>query len=237
MDTRLLSATARDTWRVLTFRASREELIALDSRHLVFGFVCTWLVGMGRHWDAPKAHLAQRLGIGSLVYVVVLALALYVVMLPLSPRDWSYRRLLTFITLVSPPAALYAIPVERFFPNEVARSMNAWFLGVVALWRVSLLFFFLARLARFRWYEIVIAGLLPLTAIVTALFLLNLEHVTFDLMGGIRDSSSNDRAYAILFILTLLSSQLFLPLLIAYVVLAIVKRMRRRNAEHGEQGP
>ncbi len=215
-----------DAWRVLTFRASREELCALGTRHLAFGLVFTWLVGMGRYWDDPKAHLAQKLGVGSVVYVLVLSLVLYLVMWPLSPRDWSYKRLLTFITLVSPPAALYAIPVERFFAPEVARSMNAWFLGIVALWRVSLLFHFLARLARFRWYEIAIAGLLPLTGIVTALFLLNLEHVTFNLMGGIRDPSANDRAYEILFLLTLLSSLLVTPLLIAYLVLAVVKRLR-----------
>ena len=225
----MVKAVAADAWRVLTFRASREQLLALDTRHLLFGFVCTWLVGMGRYWDDPRAHLAQRLGVGSLVYVVLLALGLYLVMLPLSPSDWSFKRLLTFITLVSPPAALYAIPVERFFSNELARSMNAWFLATVALWRVTLLFHYLARLARFRWYEILIAGLLPLTAIVTALFLLNLEHVTFDLMGGIRDSSGNDRAYAILFWLTLLSTQLFLPLFIAYLALAIVKRIKRRS--------
>jgi hypothetical protein len=38
---------ARTPPRPLSFRGSREELLALDRRHLILGLVCTWLVGMG----------------------------------------------------------------------------------------------------------------------------------------------------------------------------------------------
>ena len=41
--------------RLLTFRSSEEELHRLNYRHLGFGLICTWLVGMGRWWEDPKA--------------------------------------------------------------------------------------------------------------------------------------------------------------------------------------
>ncbi|MBK6848494.1 MAG: hypothetical protein IPG96_13525 [Proteobacteria bacterium] len=98
---------------------------------------------------------------------------------PLCPADRSYRRLLAFITLVAPPAALYAIPVERFVSLGAARSINGWFLAVVAAWRVGLLFFTWAG-RRLSPLKVAVAGLLPLTAITTTLFALNLGHVTMD---------------------------------------------------------
>src|SRR5262245_31187910 len=108
----------RTTLRLLTFRATRQELLELDNRHLVFGLVCTLFVGMGRYWDNPKAELVQRLGVGSIVYVFALGALLWVFLSPLRLSDFSYKRLVTFLTLVSPPAALYAIPVERFPPTR-----------------------------------------------------------------------------------------------------------------------
>jgi hypothetical protein len=217
----------RTTWRLLTFRATRDELLAVDSRHLAFGLISTWLVGMGRYWDDPRANALQHLGVGSVVYVFALSLLLYLVTWPLAPRDWSYRRLLTFVTLLAPPAALYAIPVERFVGAAAARDLNMWFLVVVALWRVSLLFFYLGRVAQLRTGAAAVAGLLPLTAIVTVLFALNLHHVTFDLMGGIRNPSPHDGAYGVLFVLTMVSYLGVIPLLLAYAVLVVAAQRLR----------
>ena len=55
--------------------------------------------------------------------------------------------------------------------------------------------------------EVLIVTLLPLTAIVTILTILNLEHVVYSLMAGIReqDASSADTAYSIVMALTLYS--------------------------------
>lgn len=41
--------------RVLTFRASAEELHAEGRRHLAPGVAATWIVGIGRAWDDPTA--------------------------------------------------------------------------------------------------------------------------------------------------------------------------------------
>ncbi|XXF78473.1 hypothetical protein P2318_01575 [Myxococcaceae bacterium GXIMD 01537] len=217
--------------RVLTFRIRREELLAMDGRHLAFGLVWTWLVGMGRYWDDPGAKLLQHLGLGSVLYVLALSAFLWLLMWPLCPEDWSFRRLLTFVSLVSPPAALYAIPVERFLSLDVAREMNFWFLAVVATWRVGLLGFYLTRLARLRWYTCIVATLLPLTVIVTALTALNLERAVFDIMSGMRsEGTANDAAYAFLFVLTMLSMMSVGPLLLLYGVFVAAAHGRKRRA-------
>src|SRR5262245_8637083 len=111
--------------RLIFFRASQRELIELNHRHLTIGLVCTWLVGMGRYWDNPRVGLLQHLGVGSVVYVFVLSLFLWLIIWPLRPRHWSWFRMLAFVTLVSPPAVLYAIPVQMVFSLETANGINA----------------------------------------------------------------------------------------------------------------
>jgi hypothetical protein len=185
------------TIRLLTFRATRGELVNFTCRHLAFGLLCTWIVGIGRYWDNPRVGLLQHLGIGSVVYVFALSLFLWLIAWPLRPKDWSYFRVLVFVSLVSPPAVLYALPVEKFFSLETANSLNVWFLAIVAIWRVGLLLFFLRRLGGLSWFSIPIATLLPLTLIVVSLTVLNLEKAVFDFMGGVRQGTASDEAYAI----------------------------------------
>lgn len=219
------AATSHHSWisvisttaRLLTFRASREELINLNSRHLMFGLLCTWIVGIGRYWDNPRVGFLQHLGVGSVIYIFGLALLLWLIIWPLRPEHWTYLRVLTFVSLVSPPAILYAIPVQYFASIETANSINSAFLGVVAIWRVALLVFFLRRLGKLDMVSITLATLLPLVLIVVTLTILNLERVVFNLMGGLTEPSPNDNAYAVLVGLTYLSIVLFIPVLVCYV--------------------
>lgn len=216
--------------RLLTFRASREELVTLGSSHLAFGLIATWIVGMGRWWDDPEALLFQHLGLGSVAYVFVLAFVLWALVKPLGPQDWTYRGVLTFVALTSPPALLYAIPVERFLDLDTARQVNVWFLAFVATWRLGLLVFYLRRLARLPWLSLIVASLLPLTIIVTALTALNLERAVFDVMSGLRDDgTSGDQAYGVLIGLTFLSTLLVAPLLLAYVLIWFGRRRATRH--------
>ena len=224
-----LKGVAADAVRLLTFRSTREELARFGRRHLAFGIFCAWLVGMGRYWDDPRANLAQHLGVGSVVYVFALSLAVWLVVLPLRPARWSYLNVCAFVALVSPPAILYAIPVERLFTLETAASLNVWFLATVAAWRVALLVFYLGRQAALGWLEVAVAGLLPLAAIVVTLTFLNLERVAFDLMAGVRGTTANDRAYAVLVSLTVLSFLLIVPLSLVYAVLVAAARRRERG--------
>jgi hypothetical protein len=157
----------------------------------------------------------------------VLALLLCLIVAPLDPENWSYKQVLTLVSLTSPPAILYAIPVERFTELSVARELNVWFLAIVALWRLALLLYFLKRLAGLSLFASSIAALLPVMAIVTVLTFLNLERSAFDVMGGLRDSgTANDSAYGILFGLTFVSVLLFLPVLGCYFVLIYTRKRR-----------
>ena len=187
---------------------------------------------MGRYWDDPKAKLVQHLGLGSVIYIFILSMFVWVVIWPLRPKEWSYSKVLTFVSLTSLPAILYAIPVERFLSLQIARSVNAWFLAVVASWRVGLLIVFLKRYAQLGGFQIIVSTLLPLTLIVTTLTILNLERAVFDIMGGLREGggTANDQAYAVLFTLTYFSVMLFVPLLLIYVGLILNGFVERRAA-------
>ena len=207
-----------DAVRVLTFRRPSVAIGQQWQAFLAFGLAFTWLAGVGRYWDNPRAALWQHLGLGSLTYVFCLALVLWVLLLPLRPKSWSYKNVLVFVALTSPPAVLYAIPVERFMSLDAAQSANAWFLAVVATWRVALLVWFLRRLGGLSGLTIVVATLLPLTLIVVVLSSLNLEHVVFDLMAGIRPEqrSANDVSYGIVTVLAIFSVFAAPFLLLAY---------------------
>lgn len=149
----------------------------------------------------------QHAGLGSLAYVFSLSLVLWLLLWPLRPRRWSYRNVLVFLTLTSPPALLYAIPVERFMSLPAAQSINAWFLAVVAIWRVALLVVFLRRIGGLSGAAIAVASLLPLVVIVVALTALNLEHVVFNIMAGIapEQRSPNDLSYTVVMTIALFS--------------------------------
>ena len=165
------------------------------------------MCGIGRYWDNPKAELWQHLGLGSVIYIFILALILWLVVLPLKPLNWSYKNVLLFVALTAPPAILYAIPVEQFMSLESAQQANMWFLAVVAIWRVALLLKYLNSVAGLSGLRVLVATLLPLTLIVSLLTALNLEHVIFKLMAGLEDheKSGNDAAYGIIILITFFS--------------------------------
>ena len=198
----------------------------------VFVFLITWVVGIGRYWDHPSAETWQYLGLGSVSYIVVLSFLIYVVIWPLRPKTWEFRRVLIFVGLTSLPAALYAIPVERFVSLETAQQINAWFLGVVATWRVALFGRYLLTSARLHWFVTATVVVLLLSGIVFTLTLLNLEHVVFDLMAGIRpeDASPNDTAYLIVLGLAFFSLYAF-PIALLLYLGAIVHRLQPGSNE------
>lgn len=221
--------------RLLTFRLTQEEFSELRTGHLLFGLISTWIVGMGRWWDDPRANLLQHLGAGSLIYIFVLALLLWLVIWPLRPKAWSYVHVLTFVSLTSPPAILYAIPVERFTSLGNARGLNVLFLAIVALWRVALLFFYLYRHAKLGFSSILVAALLPITLIVITLTILNLERAVFNVMGGLREpGTANDGAYILLGLLSWLSMLLFIPLLCSYVALVVMAYSNKHKQKDSE---
>ena len=225
-------AAIRDQGRLLTFRLPRQRFVEFNKYHLLLGLFFTWIVGMGRWWDDPGANLPQHLGVGSIAYVSTLAGVLWLVVRPFSPENWSYTNVLTFVALTSPPAILYAIPVERFTELADAREINVWFLVIVAAWRVALLLFYLRRSARLSVLAVIVSTLLPIMAIIATLTVLNLERAVFDIMGGLRESgTANDSVYAILAGLTFLSVLLVLPVFGLFLATIIVGGRRREKNE------
>ncbi len=227
-----LRVIARDQLDFLALRPIKPDLKNDYARYLAWGLSATWLAGMGRYWDNPKAALWQKAGLGSLAYVFVMAALIWLIAAPLRPRRWSYRTVLLFVTLTSPPAILYAIPVEMFMSFSAAATANAVFLLVVATWRVVLLANYLLRGAGLRPLEVIVATLLPLTLIMTALALLNLEHATFQIMGGFGSATAYDAAYRVVLAMTILS-YLASPVLVAIYGWLV---LRARNADRNAPG-
>lgn len=210
-------------FRLLFFRISRDEIINFDKSDLFIGLLFTWLVGIGRYWDDPGAKFIQHIGFGSLIYVFVMAGFLWLLFKPFRIERWSYHNVLSYIALTSFPALLYAIPIERFVYFDAAAAINSYFLLIVATWRVALLISYMKKFARLSVFQTFVATFLPLTVVITALTALNLERAVFDIMGGIRERTSNDSAYMILNLLSILSIVVFVPLLICYGVIVYKK--------------
>lgn len=214
--------------KLLFFSFKKEDFLRFSNIDLGIGIFVTWIVGMGRYWDDPGAKLLQHLGVGSVIYIFILSLLIWLLFIPFKIKDWSYKTTLTFVSFTSLPALLYAIPVERFLVVETAAAVNAYFLLSVALWRVSLYAFFLKRFAHLKLFECLVAAFLPLTAIVTTLTALNLERAVFNIMGGVIERTSKDSAYSILLFFTMSSIILIGPLVISYAVIIYKKRKQSK---------
>ncbi len=223
MQYQLFIKIIKDELKLLTFRS-----FTFDPMHyryyLQLALVFTWLCGVGRYWDNPKADYWQYFGLGSVAYVFILEAIIWLIILPLKAKHWSYKNVLLFVAMTSPPAILYAIPVEQFMSLEKAQSANVTFLLVVAVWRVALLAWFLMHTAKLSGMAVMVATLLPLTFIVTVLSGLNLEHVVFKIMAGLTEGerSANDAAYSILLVITFFSVGVF-PILLALYGWLILK--------------
>lgn len=219
--------------RFLAFKPVRPDLARYGNYYLSLGLLTAWLAGVGRYWDNPRADIWQYAGLGSLAYVFILSLVLWLLIKPLRPENWSYKSVLIFVGMTSPPAILYAIPVEKLFTLETAQTINVWFLAVVAIWRVVLLFLYLIRSAKLSGFTVTVAALLPLVIIVSLLAMLNLEHVVFRLMAGLAEDekSANDAAYAILVLITYFSILASPILLISYLLIAF-QRWKSRGSSN-----
>jgi len=215
-------------FKLLTFKLTREEMLKFNMKHFYLGLVGTWLVGMGRYWDDSGANLLQHLGLGSVIYIFVLALFIWIILIPFKIENWNYFIVLTFISLTSFPAIFYAIPVEKFLSIETSNTINVWFLAIVAVWRLGLLYYFLKYFTKLTIRNILTVTLMPICIIISVLTLLNLHRVVFDIMGGMRNPTPHDSSYMVLMLLTGISLILSIPLLISYGI-GIYYRRRELN--------
>jgi len=217
--------------KLLTFKLTREEMLQFNKTHFIAGFVGTWIVGIGRYWDDSGASILQHLGLGSVIYIFVLAGFIWLILKPFQVDNWNYFTVLTFIGLTSFPAIFYAIPVEQFFTIQTANSMNVWFLAIVAAWRLGLLYYFLKHFTRLSAGNILTVTFMPICLIISTLTVLNLHRVVFEIMGGVRNPTPHDSSYLILMLLTGISMISTLPLLIAYGVGIYNSRQKSKPTE------
>jgi hypothetical protein len=159
-----------------------------------------------------------------------MAALLYLILAPLRPANWSYRNVLIFVGMTAPPAILYATPIQWFLPFEAARQINITFLVIVAIWRVALLFQYLMRSAQLGLAGSLIGGLLPLSLVVVILAMLNLQHVTFDLMSGVKTlgTTGMEATYSMILALTVLSFVIFPFSLLGYFYVIYRRRAERQ---------
>ncbi len=221
----------RTQLRFLLFRPIHVDLRRQFWPWLVFVFLVSWAVGVGRYWDHPAAASWQYLGAGSVAYVLCLAVLIYLVVWPLRPDNWQFRSVVIFVGMTALPAILYAIPVEKLVQLRTAQLINAWFLGIVAAWRVALFVRYLLTYPKLGWFLTITVTVLMLSGIVASLSLLNLEHVVFDLMAGIRaeDASAHDTAYLVVLTLTVFALYAFPVALILYVAGIVSRRQHRQR--------
>ncbi|MEM7576920.1 MAG: hypothetical protein AAF328_05525 [Planctomycetota bacterium] len=212
--------------RVLTLRFDAADIASLGGLHLALGTLVVWAVGVGRYWDAPRAVPLQRLGVGSLIYVPMLAGLLWFVAGALRPERGSYVKLLTFLTLTAPPAAIYAIPIERWTSMSTAQNLNAWALGVVAVWRVAMYARYLHVWNRLPAVAVIVALMLPITVIIFTLAMLNLEHVVFNIMGGLgqTEPTAADQRYGVVVMLSAFSLLLAPVFAFTWILLIVTRR-------------
>ncbi|MBL7856111.1 MAG: hypothetical protein JNM57_00365 [Cyclobacteriaceae bacterium] len=218
--------------RLLSFRITREELLQLDNKHLLAGLIGTWIVGMGRYWDDPGAKILQHAGLGSVIYIFCLSFFIWLVIKPYWVKHWNYFSVLTFVSLTSFPAIVYAIPVEQIWTKQIAIQLNVTFLLVVASWRLGLLYFFLKRFTKLPHGYILVGTLVPICVIIVTLTALNLERAVFDIMGGLREKTGKDKAYEVLIMLTFISSIISIPVLLGYAGAIVLRWKHRKQMEN-----
>jgi hypothetical protein len=55
------------------FQYFQKKMMPFTSTYFYLGLLGAWIVGMGRHWDDSAGSLLQHLGLGSVIYLFVLA--------------------------------------------------------------------------------------------------------------------------------------------------------------------
>jgi len=216
--------------RVLTLKITREEMLQFDWRHFLAGLAGTWLAGMGRYLDDPDASFLQHAGLGSVIYIFLLSFFIWLIVLPMRVEKWNYFTVLTYISLTSFPALLYAIPVERYFSIGTANSINVWFLGIIATWRLVLLYYFLLKFTRLDKRAIYVIALMPICLIISTLYFLNLHRVVFAIMGGVSEPNEHTSSYLVLMFLTYISVLMILPLIGLYIKDVVeINRARKKK--------
>lgn len=170
--------------------------IAQSPQAVWLGLLLVLSTGLAREYDGEDLlhepwHLLLPLG-ASLVTCGMLYGLLWLVC-----RGWKtsppsgrvFRSFLALYWMTAPLAWLYAIPVERFLSAADSTRANLWLLGIVALWRVTLMVRVVSVVWPLSvWQSLFVVMLFADTILLTLLYLTPLP--VFSIMGGIRLTDS-----------------------------------------------
>lgn len=222
----------RTIFRILTFRATREELQENVAALLVTALVITWIVGIGRWWDDPRdLPLFARMGIGSVLYVFGMAAILWVTFAPLVSERLGTHHFVAFVASTSLPGLVYAVPVERWTDMDTAATYNVFALLFVSVYRVSLLVWFCRRISKLNWIESMVTTFLPISVIAFVLTALGHAASVMDIMGGLRDRMSKSDMEMIVGLIGCLSIVVGPVLIVIYIAMASHARYMRKRLD------
>jgi hypothetical protein len=182
-----LFADARD---VLLLRITAERIGAFSWQHLLLGLALTALVGAGRWYDDVRAIPLQQAGVGSVVYVFILSALLWSVSKPLAKNirfNWTYLKVLTYVTLTAPPAILYAFPIEIYGDDRLHLIYNTSALFIVSVWRVAMIVRFFIVGAEMTKVEAGVTTATVASGIITVLGFFGVIKAVAQSMGGYRN--------------------------------------------------
>ncbi len=221
----------RQLWRVLTFRTTAEDVASWSYRELGLGLICTWLVGIGRWWDDPRdLMLPVRLGLGSIAYVLVFAGVMWLLLRPIVDNPPTILQVLTFVCFVSPPAALYALPVERWTGMETAIQLNLIFLFIVAVYRVSLLIRFYVVAIKMSVGKALLTTFLPISIAIFSIATMNMLSKIIQFMGGVREEATRRHSMEQFTVTIAAVSVIAAPFLIlCYLCILCAENLRRQD--------
>jgi hypothetical protein len=182
-----LKLAFRTIWRILTFRATPEEIEDNWAALILVGLALTWVVGIGRWWDDPRdIPTFARYGVGSLLYVFGLSTLLWILTAPVTEPRTNWFHVICFVAATSVPGIVYAVPIELIAPDS-APTYNVIALSFVSSYRVSLLVWFLLKICGLRVVEAVIVAVLPISVIAGTLVAMGMGGHVLDIMGGLRE--------------------------------------------------
>ena len=129
-----------------------------------------------------------------------------------------FRSFLNLYWMTAPLAWLYAIPFERFLSPADATTANLTLLGIVAVWRVTLMVRSVQVLLDTRWFAALVPVML-FSDVLAMIALYLMPAPLFLIMGGVRLSESEDILLGFRMTVGLAVYGTFLFWMISYVAL------------------
>jgi hypothetical protein len=171
------------------------ERVAASPRSLWLGLAFVVLAGIFREYDQEALlfepwhlmlPLAASTGLAGLLFGVV-----YLIVFDnrRGPGSFEFRQLLSCLWMCAPMAALYAIPVERWGSAVEATRWNLTFLGIVSVWRVTLISRVISVLFQFSFLTALFPVML-LSVTIAVILSIHIPLPLIQVMGGIQLSES-----------------------------------------------